>query len=377
MAGIYIHIPFCKTRCVYCDFYSTTQSELKEAYVQALRKELTMRKDYLKGEKIETVYFGGGTPSQLSEADFVQIFDAIRQTYGLDACKEITLEANPDDLTEGYIGMLRHLPFNRISMGIQTFDDTLLRLLNRRHTARQAIEAVERCGTHGFHNISIDLIYGLPGETDTRWRQDLRQAVCLDVEHISAYHLTYEEGTPLYRMLKADRVHEVDEESSVRFYTMLMETLAEAGYEHYEISNFCKPGKRSRHNTSYWQGIPYMGCGPSAHSFDTQSREWNIASLEKYIRALRQGKRLCETETLSLFTRYNEYVMTSLRTCEGIDLKRLASCFGASLSVYCKQMAAPYLRNGMLELCNEHFRLTRKGIFVSDGIISDMMYVEG
>ena len=377
MAGIYIHIPFCKTRCVYCDFYSTTQNERKEAYVRALCKELRMRKNYLKGNRIGTVYLGGGTPSQLGEEDFVQIFNTIGQTYGMDACEEITLEANPDDLTDDYVNMLRKLPFNRISIGIQTFDDTMLKLLNRRHTARQAIEAVERCRRHGFRNISIDLIYGLPGETDKRWRQDLRQATRLDVEHISAYHLTYEEGTPLYRMLKSDCVREVDEDSSVRFFAMLMDTLAEAGYEHYEISNFCKPGRRSRHNMSYWQGIPYMGCGPSAHSFDTQSREWNVASLEKYIGALEREERLYETETLTLSNRYNEYVMTSLRTCEGADLKCLEDCFGIQLSGYCRQMAVPYLNNGMLEWNNGHLRLTRKGIFISDGIIGDLMYVDG
>ena len=377
MAGIYIHIPFCKTRCVYCDFYSTTREDLRKAYVRALCRELRMRKDYLKGEAVETVYLGGGTPSQLDEEDFGQIFDTVGQTYGLDACREITLEANPDDLTEEYVGMLRRLPINRVSMGIQTFDDTMLKRLNRRHTARQATEAVERCRKHGLDNLSIDLIYGLPGETDERWRADLEQAVRLDVEHISAYHLTYEEGTPLYRMLKADRVHEVDEESSVRFFTLLMDTLAAAGYEHYEISNFCKPGRRSRHNTSYWHGIPYLGCGPSAHSFDTQSREWNIASLEDYIRAMEQGTRLYETETLDLATRYNEYVMTALRTREGMDTEALATRFGSRLSAYCGRMAAPYVENGKLILEDSHLRLTRAGIFVSDGIISDLMYVEG
>lgn len=377
MAGIYIHIPFCKTRCVYCDFYSTTREELRKAYVQALCAELGMRKDYLKGEAIETVYLGGGTPSQLDEKDFGRIFDTIERTYGLDACREITLEANPDDLTEDYVEMLRRWPFNRISMGIQTFDGSMLRMLNRRHTSRQAIEAVERCRAYGFDNISIDLIYGLPGETDERWQNDLLQTVHMDVEHISAYHLTYEEGTPLYRLLKVGRVREVDEESSVRFFTMLMDTLSVAGYEHYEISNFCKPGHRSHHNTSYWRGVPYLGCGPSAHSFDTQSREWNVASLEEYIRALGQGGRLYERETLDSVTRYNELVMTALRTREGLSLDLLASRFGPRLSAYCKRMAVPYLISHKLEETRDgHLRLTRAGIFVSDGIISDLMYVE-
>ena len=218
MAGIYIHIPFCKTRCIYCDFYSTTRSDLKERYIRALCRELRIRKDYLEGATIETIYFGGGTPSQLDEEDFRQVFATIEEVYGMEHCKEITLEANPDDLTEEYVTRLHRLPFNRISMGIQTFDDVTLKLLNRRHNAMQAIEAVDRCRRAGFENISIDLIYGLPGETDERWERDLKQAVSLNVEHISAYHLTYEEGTRIYELLQAHRIREVDEESSVRFF---------------------------------------------------------------------------------------------------------------------------------------------------------------
>lgn len=376
MAGIYIHIPFCKTRCVYCDFYSTTRNDLKPRYIDAVCKELTMRRDYLQGEAVRTVYFGGGTPSQLEEEDFRLVFDTLSDIYGLDACEEITLEANPDDLTEDYVTILRRLPFNRISMGIQTFNDATLRLLNRRHNALQAIEAVSRCRRHGFHNISIDLIYGLPGETDERWERDLQQAVALDVEHISAYHLTYEEGTPLHQMLQDHQVNEVDEDSSVRFFTTLMDILSAAGYEHYEISNFCKPSLHSRHNTSYWQGIPYLGCGPSAHSFDGHSREWNIASLEKYISAIGEKKRSYEKEELSLTTCYNEYIMTSLRTRRGIDLPTLTTRFGQTLSDYCTSMAVPYLKSGKLEQQDNRLRLTRKGIFVSDGIISDLMFVE-
>ena len=377
MSAIYLHIPFCKTRCIYCDFCSTTRTELKERYVDALCRELETRRDYLPHEPVRTVYLGGGTPSLLDEGDFRRIFQTLDTTYGLQAAEEITLEVNPDDISDDYAGMLAGLPFNRISMGIQTFDDSTLRLLNRRHTARQAIEAVERLRRAGFGNLSIDLIYGLPGETDERWRRDLEQAIALDVEHISAYHLTYEVGTPLYRMLQAHRVSEVDEDSSLRFFGMLMDTLATAGYVHYEISNFCKPGHRSRHNTSYWRGVPYLGCGPSAHSFDTQSREWNVASLEEYIRALGQGGRLYERETLDSVTRYNELVMTALRTREGLSLDLLASRFGPRLSAYCKRMAVPYLISHKLEETRDgHLRLTRAGIFVSDGIISDLMYVE-
>ena len=376
MAGIYIHIPFCKTRCIYCDFYSTTRSELKERYLHALCRELEMRRDYLHGEDIETIYLGGGTPSQLAEEDFRQVFDTIDKVYGTKHCREITLEANPDDLTDEYVTMLRRLPFNRISMGIQTFDEATLKLLNRRHNATQAIEAVHRCRRAGFRNISIDLIYGLPGETDERWRRDLQQAVSLDVEHISAYHLIYEEGTRLYELLQTHRIHEVDEDSSVRFFSTLIDTLTAAGYEHYEISNFCKPDMHSRHNTSYWKGIPYLGCGPSAHSFDTRTREWNVASLEKYMQAIEAGNREFETEYRDYATRYNECVMTALRTLWGIPLDDLEQTFGTERWQYCMDMARPYLESGKLKIEDNCLRLTREGIFVSDGIISDLMFIE-
>ena len=272
--------------------------------------------------------------------------------------------------------MLRTLPFNRISMGIQTFDDPTLKLLNRRHDAAQAIAAVHRLRQAGFRNISIDLIYGLPGETDRRWERDLQQAVSLDVEHISAYHLTYEEGTRIYEMLQSHRISEVDEESSVRFFSVLMDTLEAAGYEHYEISNFCKPGMHSRHNTSYWKGIPYLGCGPSAHSFNAEAREWNTASLEGYIRSIEERHRSSETEVLDETTRYNEYVMTSLRTMWGVSLKYAEETFGTKLCQYCMKMAAPYLQSHKLEMQADRLRLTREGIFVSDGIISDLMFIE-
>lgn len=376
MAGIYLHIPFCKTRCAYCDFYSTTRSPLRRRYVQALCTELRERRDYLGGEEVKTIYLGGGTPSQLDGGELEMLFAMLDEVYGTRQCEEITLEANPDDLTEEYVEMLRRLPVNRISMGVQTFDDATLRLLNRRHTARQAVEAVERCRRAGFDNLSIDLIYGLPGETDERWRSDLSQAVALGVEHLSAYHLTYEEGTPLYRMLQEHRVSEVDEDSSVRFFTMLMDTLSAAGYEHYEISNFCKPGRYARHNTAYWQGIPYLGCGPSAHSFNRIEREWNVASLDQYLAGIESGNRRFEVERLDTETHYNEYIMTGLRTRWGVSPDYVQETFGVSLYRYLMEMAAPYLKGGKLELEDGSLRLTRAGIFVSDGIISDLMSVE-
>lgn len=376
MAGIYLHIPFCKTRCIYCDFYSTTRSELKTRYVRALCSELEMRKEYLKEERVETIYFGGGTPSQLEEGDFRQLFETIQKSYGMESCHEITLEANPDDLSKEYLQMLSTLPFNRLSMGIQTFDDATLKLLKRRHDARTAIEAVDRCRQAGFSNISIDLIYGLPGETKERWENDLRQAIDLNVEHISAYHLIYEEDTPIYKMLKQHQVSEVDEDSSLEFFTLLIERLQEAGFEHYEISNFCRPGKHSRHNTSYWQGIPYLGCGPSAHSFDGMTREWNVSSIDLYIKGIEENRRAFEIEYLDQTTRYNEFIITTIRTVWGTPIEKLKQTFGNELWEYCRKMAAPYLESGKLEEHDGALRLTREGIFISDSIMSDLLWVD-
>lgn len=376
MAGIYLHIPFCKTRCIYCDFYSTTRSELKRRYVQALCRELEMRKEYLKGETIETIYFGGGTPSQLDKKDFLAIFDSIRTHFGMEHCQEITLEANPDDLSTDYLQMLSTLPFNRISMGIQTFDDTTLKLLKRRHNARTAIDAVHRCREAGFQNISIDLIYGLPGETKERWVNDLLQAIALAPEHISAYHLIYEEDTPMYKMLKQHEICEVDEDASLTFFTLLIEHLQKAGYEHYEISNFCRPGKYSRHNSSYWKGISYLGCGPSAHSFNGTAREWNISSIDRYIKGIEENQREFETEYLDLITRYNEFIITTMRTVWGTPIHEIKEKFGDEMWKYCRKIAAPYLESGKLEENNGVLRLTREGIFISDSIMSDLLWVD-
>ena len=375
MAGIYIHIPFCKRRCIYCDFFSTTQSEKKSAYVRALCRELEMRWDYVEGEEIETIYLGGGTPSQLTEEELKAIFSSIYHIYKVKEDAEITLEANPDDLTPEYVAMLHQLPINRISMGIQTFQEETLKLLHRRHTAVQAIEAFRRCREAGFRNISIDLMYGLPGETLETWMQDLRQAIDLRPEHISAYHLIYEEDTALWRLREQHCVEEADEELSVSLFTTLIDRLTEAGYQHYEISNFSLSDLHSRHNSSYWTGKKYLGCGPSAHSFNGVSRQWNVASLEGYIKGVEEGELDYEVEELDLYTRYNDYVLTSIRTCWGMSLSKLRSEFGEELYRYCMRMAKPHEDQGVLENREGVLRLTRKGIFVSDGIMSDLMWV--
>ena len=375
MAGIYIHIPFCKRRCIYCDFFSTTQSEKKSTYIHALCQELDMRKDYLEGEDIETIYLGGGTPSQLTQKELEEIFSSLYNIYKVKEDAEITLEANPDDLTPEYIHMLRTLPINRISMGIQTFQEETLKLLHRRHTAQQAIEAVKHCREAGFQNISIDLMYGLPGETLETWKEDLQQAIALHPEHISAYHLTYEEGTALWKLREQNQVEEADEDLSVTLFKTLIEELTHAGYEHYEISNFCLPGLHSRHNSSYWTGKKYLGCGPSAHSFNGTSRQWNVASLDKYIQSIQQGELDHEIEELDIYTRYNDFVITTIRTHWGMSLSHLRSTYGENLYQYCLRMAKPHLEQGVLEIKEDTLKLTKEGIFISDGIMSDLLFV--
>jgi oxygen-independent coproporphyrinogen-3 oxidase len=376
MAGIYIHIPFCKTRCIYCDFYSTTQSELKGRYVRALCKELETRKAYLNGEPVETIYFGGGTPSQLEPDDFGRIFDTINRVYGMGHSEEITLEANPDDLTPEYLHALSRLPFNRISIGIQTFDDGILKLLKRRHSSSQAIRAVKDARSAGFNNISIDLIYGLPGETPESWNKDLSQAIALHPEHLSAYHLTYEEGTPLYRMLHEKQVEEVHEDNSLLFFSGLTRRLSDAGYEQYEISNFCLPGNYSRHNASYWSGVRYLGCGPSAHSFNGESREWNVSSLRLYMKGMEKGDRNCEMEWLDKTTRYNDLIITALRTVWGLSLTQLEKEFGQVYLNHALRNARKYLNHGELIIKKDHLRLTPEGVFISDGIMRDLLWVD-
>ena len=375
MAGIYIHIPFCKRRCIYCDFFSTIQSEKKPTYIHALCQELEMRKNYLGGEEIETIYLGGGTPSQLTEEELNEIFTSLYNIYKVKEDAEITLEANPDDLTPEYVSMLRRLPINRISMGIQTFQEETLKLLHRRHTARQAIEAFQRCREAGFRNISIDLMYGLPGETLDTWKEDLQQAIALHPEHISAYHLIYEEGTALWKLRDEHQVEEADEDLSVTLFKNLIDELKQAGYQHYEISNFCLPGLHSRHNSSYWTGKKYLGCGPSAHSFNGSSRQWNIASLDNYLKGIASGKPNYEIEELDLYTRYNDFVITSIRTCWGMSLSRLRSEYGEELYRYCLRMAKSHLEQGVLEIEENTLRLTQEGIFISDGIMSDLLFV--
>ena len=375
MAGLYIHIPFCKSRCVYCGFYSTTGLALRQQYVDALCREMEIRGERReeRGE-IETVYFGGGTPSQLSIEQLQQILLYINKVYSLSTLHsplsiEITIEMNPDDVTAELATALRQLGVNRVSMGAQTFNDERLRFLHRRHSAKQVHQAVETLRQAGFQNISIDLMYGFPEETLEDWEADIKEALSLDVEHISTYCLMYEEGTPLYQLLEQGKVSEVDEELERQMYYTLIDRLEAAGYEHYEISNFARPGFRSRHNSSYWQGIPYIGIGAAAHSYDIETRSWNIADIRQYIRGIEQGQRLYESETLDEDTRYNDAVTVALRTCEGLDLSKLTP----QQRTYCLANAQRHMDAKLLKLQDHHLSLTKEGLFVSDMIMSDLI----
>ena len=374
--GVYIHIPFCKSRCIYCGFYSTTSASLRSQYVEALMREMELRCGEMDAlapmgdSVVDTIYIGGGTPSVLPVDDLCAIIGKVGETY---TCRprEITVEMNPDDVSGDVVSVLRDCGVNRISMGVQTFSDERLRMIHRRHTARQAVEAVAAVRRAGIDNVSIDLMFGFPGETLAQWRDDLRAAVALEPEHISAYSLMYEEGTPLYAMLQSGRVAQTDDDICLAMYTELMDVLAANGYEHYEISNFAKPGRRSLHNSSYWHDVPYLGFGASAHSYLKTRRCWNVADVAEYVRSVSDGIVPQEGERIDADTHYDDLVTTAMRTCEGLNLGVLSDRHRA----FALKCARKSMADGLLELHDNHLRLTRKGLFVSDMVMSDMMMV--
>lgn len=365
MTGLYIHIPFCASRCVYCGFYSTTLNELKGQYVEALCHEMELRPC---ADTIATVYLGGGTPSQLSVPQLQTIFYYINKVYRLSPDAEITMECNPDDIHEPWMAQL---PVNRISLGAQTFSDERLQWLHRRHRSADVERAVNICREAGIENISVDLMFGFPNETLQNWLSDLRHVIDLNVEHISAYSLMYEEGTPLKRMLDSGSIKEIDEELSLKMYDMLIDTLTQAGYEHYEISNFAKPGRRSRHNSSYWRDVPYIGLGAAAHSYDGNVRQWNVAEVKQYIASIQADHIPCEREEIDADTHYDDIVTTALRTREGIDL----SSVDEEHRLYLLSQAQRHIAEGLLQISDGHLHLTRKGLYISDSIMSDLMDV--
>ncbi len=365
MAGIYIHIPFCASRCIYCAFYSTTSLDLRQKYVEAVCHEAALR---CSDDCINTIYFGGGTPSQLSFSQLQQIFEALYKYNKVSSNAEITIEANPDDISAAYAAALHQLPINRVSMGAQTFDDTRLKWLHRRHSSQQVGEAVARLRKAGIQNISIDLMYGFPHQTLTDWERDISAALSLGMEHLSAYCLSIEEGTPLHRQ----KMCQPDEELERQMYYTLIDRLAAAGFEHYEISNFARPGFRSRHNSSYWTGMPYIGLGAAAHSFDGHTRSWNIANIHRYIEAMAHGTRLSDSEIIDGDTRYNDLLTTALRTREGLDLSLLSE----RQRTHCLRSAEKFINGNLLTKADGHLALTRHGLFVSDMVISDLMLVD-
>lgn len=370
-AGLYVHIPFCASRCVYCGFYSTTSLSLRQRYVDALCREMRMLPFK---PRICTIYLGGGTPSQLTHDELGRLFADIYNVYDVSPDAEVTMECNPDDIQAG---MFDGLPVNRVSMGAQTFSDERLRFLRRRHTANEVDKAVETLRHDGMGNISIDLMFGFPDETLDDWRHDVAHAIALNPEHVSAYGLMFEEGTPLYRMLEQGKVKETDEDLSLRMYAELVDTLATAGYEHYEISNFArfdgeKVSKwRSRHNSSYWHDIPYIGIGAGAHSYYQATRHWNPDNIIKYMDDIEHYRMPYEEEKIDSDTHYDDIVMTALRTREGICLDRLDSSHRAFLI----DSAKTFVDRGLLTVENGHLRLTREGIYISNSIMSDLMDV--
>ena len=371
--GLYLHIPFCKQACHYCDFHFSTSFKKKSELVNALCKELMLRKNELSG-KVETIYFGGGTPSLLSSEELSHIFETIYSNYKISENPEITLEANPDDLTLARIQELANSRINRLSIGIQSFFEEDLKLMNRAHNASEALECIKKTKEF-FENISIDLIYGIPKMSNKRWKKNLEIALNLNVPHLSCYALTVEPKTALKKFIEKGIVPPVDEEAAKEHYEILLSETEKAGLENYEFSNFGKPGFHSRNNTAYWEGKPYLGIGPSAHSYDGKFRSWNVANNTKYIKSIEAGELPSEQEFLSKEDKYNEYIMTGLRTKKGVSLERIENEFGKEYSAYLSKQAETALKNELLILEDNKLKISKKGKFLSDGIAADLFLV--
>jgi oxygen-independent coproporphyrinogen-3 oxidase len=372
VAGLYIHIPFCKQACFYCDFHFSTGQQNRNDVVQALCREIGMQKDYLGGEPLESVYFGGGTPSLLNQQELNYIFEAIGQHFAVLPGAEITLEANPDDLDEEKISWLRHTQVNRLSVGIQSFHDPHLKFLNRAHTAAEAGKCVRLAQDAGLTNISIDLIYAIPHPDHSVWDLDLQTAAILEVPHISAYCLTIEPRTVFGNWLRQGKLPAPDEHFAATQFEKLVEFLEKYGYEQYEISNFANPGHYARHNTNYWKDKKYLGIGPSAHSFDGTVRQFNVASNAGYVKAIRRGEVPGTVEHLTPAERANEYIMTSLRTSWGCDTRYIEQTFGFNLLQLNHQFLERYHRQDLLKTRDNVITLTRKGKLLADRIASDL-----
>ncbi|WP_158961687.1 radical SAM family heme chaperone HemW [Myroides fluvii] len=375
MAGIYIHIPFCKQACHYCDFHFSTSLKKKEEMLTALHRELLLRKEELKGETIETIYFGGGTPSILAVEEINALLATVYQNYTVVDQPEITLEANPDDLTTSTIHRLAQSKVNRLSIGIQSFGEEDLKMMNRAHNAQEAISCLKEAVQY-FDNISIDLIYGIPNLSNERWLENIQRILDLGIPHISCYALTVEERTALNKLIQKGVVPSPKEEVAHAHFMLLIEKLRANGYVHYELSNFAKPGYYSKNNSAYWLGKKYLGIGPSAHSFDGTYRSWNIANNPLYIKSIEGGELPSEVEKLSLSDRYNEYIMTGLRTIWGVDLVRIAQEFGSIYHAYLVRESASFIADGLMQEVEGVLTITDKGKFLSDGIASDLFWLD-
>lgn len=363
MAGIYIHIPFCKQACHYCNFHFATSLHYKNDLVAALLKEISLQKEYLEGESVETIYFGGGTPSLCTSQELKSIVETIKSLQRVINDAEITLEANPDDISDEMLAGWKEIGINRLSIGVQSFFEEDLKWMNRAHTAQQAIDTLQLAKKH-FDNITIDLIYGTPQLTNEKWEQDVKTAVSLNIPHLSCYALTVENRTPLDKMIRQNKSPDINPDKQSEQFLLLMQWLEEAGYEHYEISNFARPGWRSRHNSSYWQGKKYLGLGPSAHSFNGISRQWNISNNNIYIESIKKGIIPLEKEILTETQKLNEYIMTSLRTAGGL-----------SLDITGKEMidkSQKFIAAGLMKLENNSLVLTREGKLLADGIAAEL-----
>ena len=373
MAGIYVHIPFCKKLCFYCDFYHVISVNDNSAFIDALLKEASLRKDYLESETVSTIYFGGGTPSVFSVKDLGTILNHINKLFRVEQDCEISIELNPDDVLPAYLDGLKDLNINRISMGIQSWRDSDLKMLNRRHDSAQAIKALKDTLDAGFENVTIDLIYGIPGMSLQEWESNLDFSLSFDIKHLSAYHLTFEPGTVFGKMLEKGAISEIDENESVAQFNILIEKAESAGFIQYEISNFGKPGYFSIHNSNYWKQVSYLGLGPSAHSFNGYSRQWNIRDLKGYIKLISAGKSFYESEELNSKTRFNEYIMTSLRTMWGIDLEYVEEMFEKEGYDYIINLAGKFKNYGLMKQEKKSLILTNQGKLISDNIISEFM----
>lgn len=376
MAGVYIHIPFCRQACHYCNFHFTTSLTRKNELIAALLKELDLRQNYLQNEAVETIYLGGGTPSLLEVSDLEKLLGSIWKNFSTSPSTEITLEANPDDISEEKIREWLDTGINRLSIGVQSFFEEDLLWMNRAHNAKQAKDSLELACRH-FKNITVDLIYGTPMLTDNKWEKNVETILSYDIPHISCYALTVESKTALQKMIKLGKTEDVNPDKQSDQFLLLMRWLKDAGYEHYEISNFAKPGFRSRHNTSYWQGKKYLGIGPSAHSFDGVSRQWNISNNNTYIDSLKTNSLPFEKEILTAAQQLNEYIMTSLRTIEGIDVRVVEKKFGKKEKERLLQSVKKYLENKKVVVSEAgNLVLTNEGKLLADGIASDLFSID-